>query len=244
MNTAFISVLSAGSHLNAVVGAVTLTIGKVFNAWVITPPQAFEEAIADEAGLRPIDSEDRHKAYKALVKEAWPRCAPGEAFDQMQKMMKACGVGVTVWDEDATSYIDAHAMLWTFAPAYRPALRRLEGEIGNLHMGSVFCMAAIDAGSRAQCNLNAPLMRAIKCNTIVRQAIDRLWPGSFTREVKEPESLKGTYVERDFAAEYDAKPTELKTVFGLPPVPPAKTLALPGSSAPTLSLPTSLKLPG
>lgn len=239
MNTAFISVLAAGSHLNAVVGTVTLTIGKVFNAWVICPPDRFKEAIEDEAGLRPIDSDDRLKAFNMLVKEAWPRCTPDQAFGQMHKMMRECGCDITVWDEDATSYVDAHAMLWTYAQSYRPALRRLEGEVGNLHMGSVFCLAAVDSGSRAQCNVNAPLMRAVKCSTVVKQCVARLWPDAELVN-KEPVCLKGTHVERDFAAEYAARPANEKTQIILPGSRPA--VSLPPATQ-TLSLPTKLKLP-
>lgn len=246
MNTAFISVLAAGSHLNATIGAVTLTIGKVFNAWVIVAPEKFDAAIEDESTLRPIDSEDRHKAYKSLVKENWPRCSALDAFNQMWQMMKDCSITVTVWDEDATSYIDAHAMLWTYAPNDRPALRRLEGDVGNLHMGSVFTMAAIDAGSRAQCNLNQPLMRAVKCSTIVRQAIDRIWPGNFTREIKEPACLKGTF-DPDARLPGSECPAP---IFGTPaglklPTASPATIKLPGA-APDIKLPggmPGLKLP-
>jgi len=244
MNYGLITILTSGSHLDATVGAITLTIGKVFNAWVVAKPEEFSEAIADESGMRPLDSADREKAYNTLLKEKWPRVTIAEAYDAIDRMMRECGVKVTVWDEDATSYIDAHAILWTAYPSRRPGLRRLEGDRGNIHMGSIFALAALEEeGPRQHCNVNEPILRATKTNSVTRRVLGRLYPDFIAGAVKEPVSLKGTHVERDFAAEYAARPTELKTQ--ILPVP-APAISLPPAPVPALSLPGApkLSLPG
>lgn len=240
MNIAFISVLTSGSALNACVGAITLTINDVFNAWVVAKPEDFDEAIADESGQRPLQSQDRHKEFKSLLKENWPRTYLADALNQIDRFCRDCKVPVVVWDEDAVSYVDAHSILWTIAPD-RPALRRVEGTKGNIHMGSLFAIDALVSASRQQCVVYGPLMRAIHCGKVINRVLSKVIPLDAAPKLVPP-SLKGTYVERDFAAEYAAKPDNEKTQI-LPP-----GLKLPGA-VPAITLPpapvsSAIKFPG
>lgn len=239
MNLALVSILTTGSDLNAQIGAISLMINNVQNVWRVTGTKEFTDAAKAYAGSTPIQTEERVEAMKCLENEKWPRKNINTALDEMNQMIKDCRCPFVIWDFDPVSFIDAHAFLWTKFPECRPAIRRVEGELGNFFLSGLACFKGWEQGHVEYNGFFSVQGRAAKAHSLMHKFIRVVQPDLPDAPQINPGSNKGT--ERE--AFHDPSPSQLTQIL------PIAGMSLPGASTETgLTLPdvgaTKLTLPG
>lgn len=232
MNVALVSILTNGCDLTADVGAISLTVNDRVNVWIMNDRHFLGNAHKFQAS-QPQQTQYRIEALAGLEKEGWPKVKMSTALNDINELIREVGTPIVMWDFDPVSFIDAHAFLWTNYPDCRPAIRRVEGDWGNMFLSGLACLKGAAQGFVEYNGFYSLNGRATKAHSLIYRYLDAVMPDS---EWKNAPKINMRDI-KDRASETLAAGPDLPPLnLGAPVAPPAG-LTLPPKAPPALKLP-------